>query len=67
VTDHYPDVLTVRQVAELLGMNDQMVRKAARERRLPAHRPEGQRSFVFFTGQVLEWLRAHPVETAGSD
>ena len=56
-----PPILDAAQVAELLGMNVQMVRKYAREGRLPAYKLPGGRTFKFFRDEVFEALRANPV------
>ncbi len=56
-----PPILDAAQVAELLGMNVQMVRKYAREGRIPAYRLPGGRVFRFFRDEIIEFLRAHPV------
>lgn len=58
----YPPILDAAHVAELLGMNVQMVRKYAREGRIPAYRLPGGRTFKFFRDEVFEFLRSHPVE-----
>jgi excisionase family DNA binding protein len=60
------EILSANDVAELLGMNVQMVRLAAREGRLPACRLPGGRAFLFFAAEVLEWVKAHPVTAADS-
>ena len=60
-TDDYPPILDAAQVAELLGMNVQMVRRYAREQRLPAYKLPGGRTFKFFRDEIYEFLRAHPV------
>ncbi len=57
-----PPILDASQVADLLGMNVQMVRKYAREARIPAYRLPGGRSFKFFRDEIFEFLKAHPVE-----
>jgi excisionase family DNA binding protein len=62
----YPPILDAAQVAELLGMNVQMVRRYAREGRLPAYKLPGGRTFKFFRDEVFDWLRSHPV-TAESE
>ena len=59
--DDYPPILDAAQVAELLGMNVQMVRKLAREERLPAYRLPGGRAFKFFRDEIFEFVKAHPV------
>ena len=56
-----PQILDAAQVAELLGMNVQMVRRYAREGRLPAYKLPGGRTFKFFRDEILEFVRAHPV------
>ncbi|HSL25073.1 MAG TPA: helix-turn-helix domain-containing protein [Acidimicrobiia bacterium] len=55
-----PPILDAAQVADLLGMNVQMVRRYAREGRLPAYRLPGGRSFRFFRDEVFTFLRSHP-------
>lgn len=57
----HPDVLDTAHVADLLGMNVQVVRRMAREGTIPAYRIPGGRSFRFFRQEVLEWLRSFPV------
>jgi excisionase family DNA binding protein len=57
----FPPILDAAQVAELLGMNVQMVRRYAREGRLPAYKLPGGRTFKFFKEEIFEFLRAHPV------
>jgi excisionase family DNA binding protein len=57
----YPPILDAAHVAELLGMNIQMVRKYAREGRIPAYRLPGGRTFRFFRDEIFEFLREHPV------
>ncbi len=59
--DDYPPVMDTAMVAELLGMNVQMVRRYAREGRIPAYRLPGGRTFHFFRDEVLDFLRAHRV------
>lgn len=58
-----PPILDAAQVADLLGMNVQMVRKYAREGRLPAYKLPGGRTFKFFREEIFEALKAHPVTT----
>ena len=60
-TDDYPPILDAAQVADLLGMNVQMVRRYAREGRIPAYKLPGGRTFKFFRDEVFEFLRDHPV------
>jgi excisionase family DNA binding protein len=67
MTEGYPPIMSADQVSELLGMNVQMVRKAAREGTLPAYRLPGGRKFCFIEDELLDWLRAHPVVGGDSD
>lgn len=62
-----PPILDAAQVADLLGMNVQMVRRYAREGRLPAYKLPGGRTFKFFRDEVFEFIRAHPVVSEGED
>lgn len=59
--DDYPPILDAAQVADLLGMNIQMVRRYAREGRIPAYKLPGGRTFKFFRDEVFDFVRAHPV------
>ncbi|MDH4116671.1 MAG: helix-turn-helix domain-containing protein [Acidimicrobiia bacterium] len=56
-----PPILDAAQVADLLGMNIQMVRRYAREGRIPAYKLPGGRTFKFFRDEVFDFVRAHPV------
>lgn len=58
----FPEVLDTSLVAELLGMNVQVVRRMAREGTIPAYRLPGGRSFRFFRDEILDWLRGFPVK-----
>lgn len=57
-----PPILDAAQVADLLGMNVQMVRRYAREGRLPAYKLPGGRTFRFFRDEIFEFLKAHPAQ-----
>lgn len=61
VNEDLPPILDAAQVAELLAMNVQMVRRYAREGRLPAYKLPGGRTFKFFRDEIFEWVRSHPV------
>lgn len=56
-----PDVLDAGQVARLLNLNIDYVRKLSRQGILPAHRLPGGRAFRYFKDEVLAWLRNQPV------
>ena len=62
-----PPILDAAQVATLLGMNVQMVRRYAREGRLPAYKLPGGRSFRFFRDEIFEFLRQHPAVSEGEE
>lgn len=57
----HPSVIDTAQVAELLRMNVQMVRKYAREGRLPAYQLPGSRVYRFIHSEIIDYIRAHPV------
>lgn len=57
----YPAVIDTGQVADLLQMNVQMVRKYAREGRLPAYQLPGSRVYRFIYSEIIDFVRAHPV------
>jgi excisionase family DNA binding protein len=60
MAEEYPPILDAAQVAELLGMNVQMVRRYAREARLPAYKLPGGRTFKFFRDEIYEFVKSHP-------
>jgi excisionase family DNA binding protein len=59
--DDYPPIHDAAQEADLLGMNIQMVRRYAREGRIPAYKLPGGRTFKFFRDEVFDFVRSHPV------
>ena len=61
-SEDYPQVLDTAMVADMLGMNVQVVRRMAREGTIPAYRLPGGRSFRFFRDEVLDWLKSFPVQ-----
>ena len=48
-------------------MNVQVVRRLAREGKIPAYRLPGGRAFRFFRDEVLEWLKGFPVQGADQE
>jgi excisionase family DNA binding protein len=56
--DSYPKILRTAQVAEILGLKPATVRKAAREGQLPAYRLPDTRTYFYFEGEILEWMRS---------
>ena len=67
MAEDYPLILDAAQVAELLGMNVQMVRRYAREGRLPAYKLPGGRTFKFFRDEIYDFVRSHPVAAESDD
>jgi len=67
VAEDFPPILDAAQVAELLGMNVQMVRRYAREGRLPAYKLPGGRTFKFFRDEIYDFVRSHPVAAESDD
>lgn len=67
MAEDYPPILDAAQVAELLGMNVQMVRRYAREGRLPAYKLPGGRTFKFFRDEIYDFVRSHPVVEQSED
>ena len=63
----FPQVLDTAMVAEMLGMNVQVVRRMAREGTIPAYRLPGGRSSRFFRDEVLDWLKSFPVEAEATE
>ena len=62
-----PATLRCDQVGHLLGIHPQVARQMARQGRLPAHQPGGQRAWEFDRDEVLAWLKAHPAVPGDSD
>ncbi len=67
MAEEYPPILDAAQVAELLSMNVQMVRRYAREGRLPAYKLPGGRTFKFFRDEIYDFVRSHPVSAERDD
>lgn len=63
----YPQVLDAAQVAQLLQLNIDYVRKLSRDGVLPAHKLPGGRTFRYFRQEVLDWLRDQPVGAGGDE
>jgi len=66
-TEDFPPVLDTAMVAELLGMNIQVVRRMAREGQIPSYRLPGGRTFRFFRDEIFAWLRSFPVQAGTAD
>lgn len=54
-------VLTTAQLARLLHLNVDYVRKLTRRGQLPARRLPGGREFRYFKDEVLAWLQRQPL------
>lgn len=67
-TRDYPPVLDAAQVARLLQLSVDHVRKLTREGRIPAHKmPEG-RVYRYLKDEILTWLRDQPgIDAADRD
>ena len=58
--DEFSEILTAAQIAEMLSMNLDYVRKMSRQGKIPAHKMPGGRAFRDLKGEVVEWLRGLP-------
>ena len=63
--DDFPLVMDAAQVARLLQLNIDYVRKLSREGVMPAHKLPGGRTFRYFKDEILSWLREQPVGANG--
>lgn len=64
----FPQVMDAEQVAAMLKLNIDYVRKLSREGVLPAHRLPGGRTFRYLQDEVIDWLRSQPVhDPAGAE
>lgn len=61
------EVIDSRAVAELLDMDVQLVRKYAREKRIPAYRHTGRRGYEFSRNEVLAHARSSRMEADGGE
>lgn len=60
--DDLPIVLDAAQVARLLNLNIDYVRKLTREGVLPASRLPGGRAYRYLRDDIFEWLRNQRVD-----
>lgn len=66
----YPDVAPVmdsKQLAELLGTNEQIIRAYARDGVIPAHRRPGGRKFTFLRHEIFQWLIENRYDPGSSE
>lgn len=61
------DLLVSADVAEILAIDVQVVRRFVREGRLPAYRLPGARRYYFFKDEIFAWLRSHAVVPGDGD
>jgi predicted site-specific integrase-resolvase len=64
---NYPPVLSAEDIAELLIMNIDTVRRLSRDGIIPCHRVPGGRAFKYLFDEVIEWVRGLPGGDAGVD
>ena len=57
-----PEILTTAMAAEMLHVHVEYLRRMVRENRIPAHRFPGGREIRFHRDELIEWVRAQPVE-----
>ena len=63
MADDFPPVLDTAQVADLLQLNIDTIRKLSREGKIPAHKiQEGGRTYRYLKDEILAWLAAQPSE-----
>lgn len=55
-------VLTTTQVARVLQLSIDNVRRLSRDGTLPARRLPGGREFRYFQDEILAWLQSQPYE-----
>ena len=58
-------IMDAGEVAEMMGMDVQMIRKYAREQRIQAYRLPGTRTFKFFRNEILQKILENPVGRQG--
>lgn len=56
----FPDIMTAQQVAEMLHMSLDYVRKLSREGKIPSHKLPGGSHFRYFKEEIVDWLRSQP-------
>jgi excisionase family DNA binding protein len=65
--EELPLVLDAAQVAQLLNLSIDYVRKLTRQGKLPASRIEGGRTYRYLRDDIFEWLRAQRVQPANAE
>jgi len=55
------------EAAALLLITPKTIRSMARENRIPAHRDEGRRDWLFQEDELLKWFFALPLHTAENE
>lgn len=62
----FPDIMTAQQVAEMLHMSLDYVRKLSREGKIPSHKLPGGSHFRYFKDEIVDWLRSQPQSEQGA-
>lgn len=62
----FPDIMTAQQVAEMLHMSLDYVRKLSREGKIPSHKLPGGSHFRYFKDEIVDWLRSQPQSDHGA-
>lgn len=65
LTTHYhlPKMLSVRELAAVIGMKPSQIRKLAGMKKIPHFRFETRGNYFFDPQEVAEWVRDHRVES----
>ena len=56
--------MDTHQLAELLNVNEQIIRAWVRDGITPAHRKPGGRKFTFLRHEIFDWLISNRYEPA---
>lgn len=63
----YPDIMDTAQVADMLQLNIDTVRRLSRDGVIPSHRLPGGRTFRYLKDEVIQWLREQPAHNEADD
>lgn len=63
----FPDVMDTAQVADMLQLNIDTVRRLSRDGVIPSHRLPGGRAFRYLKDEVIGWLREQPAHNTAED
>ena len=62
-SEQHREVLSVKEVAEYLGVSESIIRRLVRDRNIPFNRIEGR--ILFYLPAVRNWLMFHSVQPSG--